>query len=80
MDNLHSVIGKLNIECKNELDVDSRAQILHQLDTILPGSQKIKLPLHVTNDYISMALYKTEEYPKLLAELIRKAVIAVYSD
>ncbi|HLG36507.1 MAG TPA: hypothetical protein VI338_00095 [Nitrososphaera sp.] len=61
MDNLHSVIGKLIVECKNELDVDSRAQILHQINTILPRSQKIKIPSLITNDYISAALYKIEE-------------------
>jgi len=61
MDNLHSVIGKLIVECKNELDVDSRAQILHQINTILPRSQKIKIPSLITNDNISTALYKIEE-------------------
>ena len=61
MDNLHSVIGKLIVECKNELDVNSRAQILHQINTILPRSQKIKIPSLITNDNISTALYKIEE-------------------
>lgn len=67
MDNLHSVIGKLIVECKSELDVDSRAQILHQINTMLPRSQKIKIPSLITNDYISTALYKIEENPKLTA-------------
>jgi len=67
MDNLHSVIGKLIIECKHEHDVDSRAQILHRINTMLPRSQKIKIPSLITNDYINMALYKIEENPKLTA-------------
>ncbi|HEV8387269.1 MAG TPA: hypothetical protein VGQ03_06565 [Nitrososphaera sp.] len=67
MDNLHSVIGKLIIECKDEHDVDSRAQILNRINTMLPRSQKIKIPSLITNDYISMALYKIEENPKLTA-------------
>jgi predicted DNA-binding protein (UPF0278 family) len=66
MANLHSVMGKLIIECKNELDVDSRAQILQQINTMLPRSQKIKIPSFITNDYINMALYRIEKNPKLM--------------
>ena len=61
MDNLRLIIMKMISECKDERDVDCRAQILYQINSMLPNSHKITVPSLITNDYINMALYRIEE-------------------
>jgi hypothetical protein len=48
-------------ECKDEMDVDYRAEILHRINSMLPKSRQIRIPSLITNDYISTALYRIEE-------------------
>jgi hypothetical protein len=61
MDNLRRVILQMIDECKNERDVDSRTEILHRINAMLPKSIQIRIPSLITNDYISTALYRIEE-------------------
>jgi hypothetical protein len=61
MDNLRETIMKMISECKDERDVDCRAQILYQINSMLPNSRKLRVPSLITNDYINMALYRIEE-------------------
>jgi len=61
VENLRRVILKMINECRDEMDVDCRAEILHRINSLLPKSRQIKIPSLITNDYISMALYKIEE-------------------
>lgn len=61
MDNSHDIIMKMISECKDERDVDCRAQILYQINSMLPKSHKIRVQSLITNDYINTALYKIEE-------------------
>jgi hypothetical protein len=67
MDNMRQLITKMISECKDERDVDCRAEILHRINAILPKSHQIKIPSLITNDYISMALYRIEESLLVLA-------------
>jgi hypothetical protein len=48
-------------ECKDKVDVDSRSEILYRINSMLPESAKLKIPSLITNDYISMALYRIEQ-------------------
>ena len=61
MDNLRRIILQLIDECKDERDVDSRTEILHRINAMLPKSIQIRIPSLITNDYISSALYRIEE-------------------
>lgn len=61
MDNLRGLVLQLIDECKNERDVDSRTEILHRINAMLPKNIQIRIPSLITNDYISTALYRIEE-------------------
>jgi hypothetical protein len=61
MDNLRDTIMKMISECKDERDVDCRARILYQINSMLPNSRKLRVPSLITNDYINIALYRIEE-------------------
>ena len=61
MDNLRRIIMRLIDECKNERDVDTRTEILHQINAMLPQALQIRIPSLITNDYINTALYRIEE-------------------
>lgn len=61
MDNLRDTILKMISECKDERDVDCRARILYQINSMLPNSRKLRVPSLITNDYINIALYRIEE-------------------
>lgn len=54
-------------ECKNELDIDKRIEILYAINSALPQSQKIRIPSLITHDYIDLALYRIEERLVVLA-------------
>ena len=61
MDNIQRIVLKMINECKDEMDVDYRAEILHRINSMLPKSRQIRIPSLITNDYISTALYRIEE-------------------
>jgi hypothetical protein len=48
-------------ECKNELNIDKKIEILYKINSMLPTSEQLKIPSLITNDYVSHALYKIEE-------------------
>jgi hypothetical protein len=54
-------ILKMIEECKNELNIDKKIEILYEINSMLPTSKQLKIPSLITNDYVSHALYKIEE-------------------
>jgi hypothetical protein len=52
---------KMIEECKNELNIDKKIEILYKINSMLPTSKQLKIPSLITNDYVSHALYKIEE-------------------
>ena len=48
-------------ECKGEPDLDRKIQKLYAINSMLPRSQRLKIPSLITNDYVFQALYKIEE-------------------
>ncbi|MDQ3902920.1 MAG: hypothetical protein M3247_04585 [Thermoproteota archaeon] len=57
----YTTIAKLISDCYKEEDTDKRVQILYKINSILPETQRIKIPSLIANDYIDIALYKIEE-------------------
>jgi hypothetical protein len=57
----YTAIAKLVSDCYEEEDTDKRIQILYKINSILPETQRIKIPSLIANDYIDTALYKIEE-------------------
>jgi hypothetical protein len=55
------MIAELISDCYKEEDTDKRVQILYKINSILPETQRIKIPSLIANDYIDIALYKIEE-------------------
>jgi hypothetical protein len=54
-------ILKMIEECKNELNIDKKIEILYKINSMLPTSEQLKIPSLITNDYVSHVLYKIEE-------------------
>jgi hypothetical protein len=54
-------------KCKDDRDVDSRTEILRRINSILPGSHRVKIPSLITNDYINTVLYRIEEHLSVTA-------------
>jgi hypothetical protein len=52
---------KMVEECKNELNIDRKIEMLYAINSMLPKSQQLKIPSLITNDYVYQALYKIEE-------------------
>jgi hypothetical protein len=52
---------KMVEECKNELNIDRKIELLYSINSMLPKSQQLKIPSLITNDYVYQALYKIEE-------------------
>ena len=61
MDYIRGSIMDLVEECKSEPNIDRKIEILYAINSMLPKSQKLKIPSLITNDYIYQALYKVEE-------------------
>jgi len=61
MDHINVNMMALIEECKNEPDIDRKIEILYSINSMLPKSQQIKIPSLITNDYISLVLYRIEE-------------------
>jgi hypothetical protein len=57
----YTTIAKLISDCYKEEDTDKRVQILYKINSLLPETQRIKIPSLIANDYIDIALYKIEE-------------------
>jgi len=54
-------ILKLLKEWKSEPDLDRKIQMLYAINSMLPNSQRLKIPSLITNDYVYQALYRIEE-------------------
>lgn len=52
---------KLVEECKGELNIDRKIEMLYAINSMLPKSQQLKIPSLITNDYVYQALYRIEE-------------------
>jgi hypothetical protein len=63
-----SILGMIK-ECEEEHDIDRRIEILYKINSIMPESERLKIPLLITNDYIDMALSRIEE--KAYAGILR---------
>jgi len=48
-------------ECKSEPDLDRKIQMLYAINSMLPKSQRLKIPSLITNDYVYQALYRIED-------------------
>jgi predicted DNA-binding protein (UPF0278 family) len=57
----HENIFELIEECKNSQEIDKKIQVLYRINAMLPEKHQLKIPSLITNDYISLALYRIEE-------------------
>jgi len=56
-----SVISKLIESCRDEQDIDKKIETLYRINSMLPKSQKLKIPSLLTDDYVETALYNIEQ-------------------
>jgi hypothetical protein len=56
-----SIISKLIESCRDEQDIDKKIETLYHINSILPKSQKLKIPSLLTDDYVETALYNIEQ-------------------
>jgi hypothetical protein len=56
-----SIISKLIESCRDEQDIDKKIETLYRINSILPKSQKLKIPSLLTDDYVETALYNIEQ-------------------
>jgi hypothetical protein len=61
MDHIRGNVMKLVEECKSELNIDRKIEMLYAINSMLPKSQQLKIPSLITNDYVYHALYRIEE-------------------
>jgi len=61
MDLIRGSMMKLVEECKSELNIDRKIEMLYAINSMLPKSQQLKIPSLITNDYVYQALYEIEE-------------------
>jgi hypothetical protein len=47
-----SIISKLIESCRDEQDIDKKIETLYHINSILPKSQKLKIPSLLTDDYV----------------------------
>lgn len=57
----YGIITKLIEDCYEEVDMDKKLQLLHEINSLIPKSCCINVPSLITNDYIDTALYRIEE-------------------
>jgi len=56
-----SIISKLIESCRYEQDIDKKIETLYRINSMLPESQKLKIPSLLTDDYVETALYNIEQ-------------------
>jgi hypothetical protein len=56
-----NIIAKLVEDCYNESDIDSKVQILFQINSLLPKTCRINMPSLITDDYIDTVLFQIEK-------------------
>lgn len=61
MDHICGNIMKMIEECKSELNIDRKIEILYAINSMLPKSQQLKIPSLITKDYVHIALYRIED-------------------
>jgi len=52
---------KMIEECKNELNIYRKIEILYKINYMLPKTRQLSIPSLIANGYVSVALYKIEE-------------------
>ncbi|HEV8405216.1 MAG TPA: hypothetical protein VGQ13_04835 [Nitrososphaera sp.] len=57
----HKHVIRLIEDCKSETNIDRKIEILYTINSMLPKSQRLKIPSLITNDYVYQALYRIEE-------------------
>jgi hypothetical protein len=57
----HKHVIRLIEDCKSEINIDRKIEILYTINSMLPKSQRLKIPSLITNDYVYQALYRIEE-------------------
>jgi hypothetical protein len=55
-----SILGMIK-ECEEEQNVDRKIEILYQINSIMPESERLKIPSLITSDFIDVALSRIEE-------------------
>ena len=61
MDHIQTGLMNLVEQCKGEVNIDRKIEMLYAINSMLPKSQQLKIPSLITNDYVSNALYRIEE-------------------
>lgn len=61
MQDLHGTLNGLISEYVNEDDIDKQFQILLKINTMLPESERLRIPSLVTCDYIRRVLLEIQE-------------------
>ena len=61
MNSTKSIISKLIESCRDEQDIDKKIETLYRINSMLPKSQKLKIPSLLTDDYVETALYNIEQ-------------------
>jgi hypothetical protein len=59
--NSKSIISKLIESCRDEQDIDKKIETLYRINSMLPKSQKLKIPSLLTDDYVETSLYNIEQ-------------------
>jgi hypothetical protein len=55
-----SILGMIK-ECEEEQNVDRKIEILYQINSIMPESERLEIPSLITNDFVDVALSRIEE-------------------
>ena len=72
-----SILGMIK-ECEEEQNVDRKIEILYQINSIMPESERLKIPSLITNDFVDVALSRIEE--KVLCWHFEKEVSGFVQD
>lgn len=58
---IHQELNALVEKCRDAKDVDSQVMLLHEINASLPRSERIKMPMFITDDYCRRALEIVED-------------------
>jgi len=63
MTNNHSnILSSLIQQCRYEIDVDKQFALLQKINSLLPKTNRLRMPSLITDDYIRTALDTIDEY------------------
>jgi len=49
-------------QCRHEIDVDKQFELLQKINSLLPKTNRLRMPSLITDDYIRTALDTIDEY------------------